>query len=124
METLRIVLYQNDPRAAQNLAVSLSQHFESVHVAGSCREVRLAVARQRADVLVLDLETSGPAEVERLHHEFPHLCIVGTHRLADDEIWTEALNRGASDICEPRQKDVVRSVLHSVSHGLGHHAAA
>jgi DNA-binding NtrC family response regulator len=124
METLRIVLYQNDPSAAQNLAVSLSQHFESVHLAGSYQEVRLAVARQRADVLVLDLETSGPAEVERLHHEFPRLCIVGTHRLADDEIWTEAVNRGASDICEPRQNDVVRSVLRSVSHSLTHHAAA
>ena len=78
----------------------------------------------RADALVLDLETSGPGEVEHLHHEFPGLCIVGTHRLADDEIWTEAVNRGASDICEPRQKDVVRSVLHSVSHGLTRHAAA
>ncbi|MGA7078139.1 MAG: hypothetical protein WBQ43_21640 [Terriglobales bacterium] len=124
METLRVVLYQNDLRTAQTLAVSLSQHFDSVHLAGSYEEVRLAVARQRADVLVLDLETSGPGEVERLHREFPGLCIVGTHRLADDEIWTEALNRGVSDICEPRQKDVVRSVLHSVSHGLTRHAAA
>jgi len=124
MEELRIVIYQNDPGAAQNLAVSLSQHFDSIHLAGSHEEVRLAVTRQCADVLVLDLETSGPGEVEHLHREFPGLCIVGTHRLADDELWTEAVNCGASDICEPRQKDVVRSVLHSVSHGLTRHAAA
>jgi DNA-binding NtrC family response regulator len=120
MEELRIVIYQNDPRAAQNLAVSLSQYFDSVHLAHSYEEVHLAVTRNRADVLVLDLETSGAGEVERIHHEFPSLCIVGTHRLADDELWTEAVNRGASDICEPRQQDVVRSVLHA----LTRHAAA
>jgi len=120
MEPLRVVLYQNDPRTAQTLAVSLSQHFDSVYLAHSYEEVRSAVSRQRAEVLVLDLETSGPGEVERLHREFPGLCIVGTHRLADDKLWAEAMSLGASDICEPRNSDVVRSV----SRGLRRHAAA
>jgi len=124
METLRVVLYQNDPRIAQVLAVSLSQHFDSVHLARTCEEVRPAVARHRAEALVLDLETSGPDEVDRLHREFPGLCIVGTHRLADDKLWAEAMSLGASDICEPRNDDVVRSLLHSVSRRLAHRAAA
>ena len=124
METLCVVLYQNDPRIAQVLAVSLSQHFDSVHLARTCEEVRPAVARHRAEALVLDLETSGPDEVDRLHREFPGLCIVGTHRLADDKLWAEAMSLGASDICEPRNDDVVRSLLHSVSQRLAHHAAA
>jgi len=124
METLCVVLYQNDPRVAQVLAVSLSQHFDSVHLACTCEEVRPAVARHRAEALVLDLETSGPDEVDRLHREFPGLCIVGTHRLADDKLWAEAMSLGASDICEPRNEDVVLSLLHSVSHRLAHHAAA
>ena len=124
MEPLCVVLYQNDPRIAQVLAVSLSQHFDSVHLARTCEEVRPAVARHRAEALVLDLETSGPDEVDRLHREFPRLCIVGTHRLADDKLWAEAMSLGASDICEPRNDDVVRSLLHSVSHRLVHHAAA
>jgi len=124
METLCVVVYQNDPRIAQVLAVSLSQHFDSVHLARTCEEVRPAVARHRAEALVLDLETSGPDEVDRLHREFPGLCIVGTHRLADDKLWAEAMSLGASDICEPRNDDVVRSLLHSVSHRLAHHAAA
>jgi hypothetical protein len=115
METLRVVLYQNDPRTAQILAVSLSQHFDSVYLARTCEEVRPTVARHRAEALVLDLETSGSGEVGRLHHEFPGLCIVGTHRLADDELWAEALNQGASDICEPRNSDVVRSILHELT---------
>jgi DNA-binding NtrC family response regulator len=124
METLCVVLYQNDPRTAQVLAVSLSQHFDSVHLARTCEEVRPAVARHRAEALVLDLETSGPDEVDRLHREFPGLCIVGTHRLADDKLWAEAMSLGASDICEPRNDDVVRSLLHSVSRRLAHRAAA
>ena len=111
MEPLSVVLYHNDPRTAQTLAVSLSQHFDSVYLAGTYQEVSPAVARHRAGVVVLDLETSGPDEVKRLHHEFPSLCIVGTHRLADDKLWAEAMSLGASDICEPRKDDVVRALL-------------
>lgn len=116
MEPLCVVLYQNDPRTAQTLAVSLSQHFDSVHLARTYQEVRPAVARHRAEAVVLDLETSGPDEVKHLHREFPELCIVGTHRLADDKLWTEALNLGASDICEPRNQDVVSSLLRGLTH--------
>ena len=116
MEALSVVLYQNDPRTAQTLAVSLSQRFESVYLARSFEEISPAVARHRAEALVLDLETSGPGEVERLHNEFPGLCIVGTHRLADDKLWAEAMSLGAADICEPRNDEVVRSVLHHLPH--------
>ncbi len=91
MEPLSVVLFQNDPRTAQALAVKLSQHFNSVHLARTYQDVCPAVARHRAEAVVLDLETSGPCEVEHLHREFPELCIVGTHRLADDKLWTEAL---------------------------------
>jgi hypothetical protein len=115
MEPLSVVLYQNDPRTAQTLAVSLSKHFNSVYLARSYEEIGPAVSRHRAEALVLDLETSGSGEVERLHHEFPSLCIVGTHRLADDKLWAEAMSLGASDICEPRNGDVVSSVLHHLT---------
>ena len=124
MEPLCVVVYQNDPSVAQVLAVSLSQHFQIVQLVRTCKEVRPAVARHRAEALVLDLETSGPDEVDVLHREFPDLCIVGTHRLADDKLWAEAMSLGASDICEPRNDDVVRSLLRFVSHRLAHHAAA
>jgi DNA-binding NtrC family response regulator len=116
MEPFSVVLYQNDPRTAQTLAVSLSQHFDSVYLACTYQDVPSAIARHRAEAVVLDLETSGPGEVERLHKQFPGLCIVGTHRLADDKLWTEAMSLGASDICEPRNSDVVRSLLHRLAH--------
>jgi hypothetical protein len=120
MEALSVVLYQNDPRTAQSLAVSLSQHFDSVHLVCSSTEVGPTVARHGAGAVVLDLETSGSSEVERLHRDFPKLCIVGTHRLADDKLWAEAMSLGASDICEPRTDHVV----HSLSRRLARHAAA
>jgi DNA-binding NtrC family response regulator len=118
MEPMSVVLYQNDARTAQILANSLSQHFESVHLARSHEELRPTIARNRAQVLVLDMEKSYWGEVERLHREFPSLSIVCTHRLADEELWTEALNKGAADICEPRQDEVVRSVMREHAHRL------
>jgi hypothetical protein len=120
MEPLSVVLYQKDPGTAKNLAVSLSKIFESVFVAATYDEIARNLAQHRAEAVVVDLETYGPGEVQRLHHDFPDLCIVGTHRLADDKLWAEAMTLGASDICEPRHGDVVRSLLHRRSR----HAAA
>lgn len=115
MEPLRVVLYQNDPGTAEVLAVGLSQHFESVYLAHSSAEAGLAISQHRAEALVLDLEAVDWSELERLRQKFPNLCIVGTHRLADEELWTVALNQGASDICEPRPDEVVRSVLQGLT---------
>jgi len=111
MKPLNLVVFHNDPRTAQALVGSLSRHFDSVDVASRYEEVRPAIKRNCADVLVFDLESSRSGEIRRLHHEFPSLCIVGTHRLADEQLWTEALEQGAADICEPRNDEVLRSVL-------------
>jgi DNA-binding NtrC family response regulator len=111
MASLNLVVYQNDPRTAQALAVCLAKHFDSVKLAHDYEEVRPAIKRNHADVLVFDLEASRSDELGRLHDEFPTLYIVGTHRLADEQLWAEALSQGASDVCEPRNEQVVHSVL-------------
>ena len=112
MEPLSIVLCQTDAKTAQFLAENLSQHVRSVHLAHTCDEIRRNIVRHRADVLVLDLENCGWSEVKRLRYEFPRLSIVCTHRLADNELWVEALNQGATDMCEPRNSDgILRSVM-------------
>jgi DNA-binding NtrC family response regulator len=111
MEQLNVVLYQDDAETAERLAASLSQYFPSIYLTHSRKEIRTALSRYRAEVLVLDVETSEDRELERLHHEFPGLYIVCTHRLANDELWTEALNQGAADLCVPwNTEDVVRSL--------------
>jgi DNA-binding NtrC family response regulator len=99
MQALSIVVFQSDPRLSQSLAGTLSLHYHSVHVAGSADELRTAIARYRAEVAVIDVEASCLDEVKLLHREFPGLSIVCTHRVADEEMWTAALNAGASDMC-------------------------
>jgi DNA-binding NtrC family response regulator len=117
MEPLNIVLYQHDAGIAHALAANLSRHFPSVHLTCSREEIRPAIARYRAEVLILDVEKSGSGELERLHQEFPGLCIVCTHRLADEELWAEALKQGAADMCLPwNTDDVVRSVMRERAH--------
>jgi len=99
MQALSIVVFQSDPRLAQSLAGTLSLHYHSVHVATSLDVVRMSIARYRADVAVVDVEASCLAEITQLHREFPGVSIVATHRVADEEMWTAALNAGASDMC-------------------------
>jgi DNA-binding NtrC family response regulator len=111
MEPLNVVLYQNDAETAERLAASLSRYFPAIHLTRSRQEVRPAISRYRAELLVLDVETSDDRELERLHGEFPGLYIVCTHRLANDQLWTEALSQGAADLCVPwNTEDVVRSL--------------
>ena len=116
MAPVNVVLYQYDPRTAQALASSLSQQSLSVHLARNGDELRPAIARNRAEVLVLDMEKFSTKEVEQIHKEFPGLSIVCTHRLADEELWAEALSHGAADVCPPQQDEVVRSVMREQAH--------
>ncbi|MFY9673882.1 MAG: hypothetical protein WB817_12170 [Terriglobales bacterium] len=116
MEPLSLVVYHNDPGTAQALMVSLSQHFAPVKLVKHYEEVSPTVARERAAVLVLDLEASQSDAIRHLHQKFPSLCIVATHRLADDRVWTEAMNQGAADVCQPRKEQVVDSVLRERRH--------
>jgi len=99
MQALTIIVYQSDSRLAQSLAATLSLHYHSVHVARSLDEVWTAIPKHRADVAVLDVESSSMNEVQRLHRQFPGVSIVCTHRVADEEMWAAALNAGASDMC-------------------------
>jgi DNA-binding NtrC family response regulator len=120
MEPLSLVIYHTDPRTAHSLEVGLSQHFGRVTLVNHYEEIRSVIARHRADILVLDLEVTRMDEVERLHQEFPSVSIVATHRLADEDLWTAAMNQGAADVCEPSHEQIVRSVMR----GREHHAAA
>ena len=99
MQALTILVFQRDPRLAQALASTLCLHFHSVHVISTMDDLRTATARYRADVAVLDIEQSCLADVAGLHRDFPGLSIVCTHRIADEEMWTAALDAGASDMC-------------------------
>jgi DNA-binding NarL/FixJ family response regulator len=102
------VVLESNPKLAQSLAGGLSSHFNSVHVTRNRDELRERVAKHRPEVVILDMEYSRLSDVSNLHHDFPSVPIVCTHRLPDEELWIAAIEAGASDVCP---SDDVHNVL-------------
>jgi len=118
-----VVVLESDPRLAQSLAGGLSSHFKSVHLTRSRDELRERIARNRPEVVILDMESSPLTDVRNLHRDFPTLPIVCTHRVPDEELWIAALEAGASDVCPVDDvPEVLSSVLRNVA--MAHNAAA
>ena len=99
MAPRNVVLLQSDNRTVQPLIAQLSTFFPSVREARSLGDLREDVAKHKAQVIIVDIESASFREVERLSHDFPGVCIVCNHRLADEQMWTMALNAGAADCC-------------------------
>jgi DNA-binding NarL/FixJ family response regulator len=104
------VVFERNPKLAQSLAGGLSSHFNAVHVTRTRDELRERVAKHRPEVVILDMEYSRLTDVSNLHHDFPSLPIVCTHRVPDEELWIAAIEAGASDVCP---SDDVQNVLSS-----------
>jgi len=117
-----IVVLEKDPRVARSLVGGLRPHF-SVDVTGSREELRDKVLRNHPEAVVLNIEYWRLTDVESLHHDFPQLPIVCTHRIPDEEMWMAALEAGAADVCA---SDDVGNLLTSVlrSTALSRSAAA
>jgi len=117
-----VVVLEKDPGVARSIAGGLRHHF-SVLVTGSREELRDNVERSRPEAVVLNIEYWRLTDVESLHHDFPTLPIVCTHRIPDEEMWMAALEAGACDVCPA---DDVGNVLTSVlrSTALSRTAAA
>lgn len=99
MQLFDVVLLQSDARVAQSLVTALSPAVSSVREVHSLKELRNSIAKHRAGIAILDMETAPLSEVEGLAREFPGASIVCTHRCADEEMWAAALNAGATDVC-------------------------
>jgi DNA-binding NtrC family response regulator len=100
MLSLNVVLAQHDPKATSSLINNLRGQCRAVTVSKK-DEVREEILRARADVAVLDLELFSLPEVQNICEEFKNVSVVCTHRLADEELWTNAMNAGAADCCLP-----------------------
>jgi DNA-binding NarL/FixJ family response regulator len=110
------VVLERNPRLAQSLAGGLSSHFNAIHLARSRDELRERVAKHRPEVVILDMEYSRLTDVSNLHHDFPSLPIVCTHRVPDEELWIAAMEAGASDVCPSDDvQNVLSSALRSVA---------
>jgi len=113
--TQRVVVLEKDPGVARSLAGGLRGHF-SVHLTRSREELREDVTRNQPQAVVLNLEHWRLTDVESLHQDFPHLPIVCTHRVPDEDMWMAALAAGASDVCPTNDVgNVLTSVLRSTA---------
>jgi DNA-binding NtrC family response regulator len=110
-----VIVLEKDPDVARLLIGGLKPRFD-VHVIRSREELHDHVARNHPEAVVLNIEDWRLADVASLHHDFPALPIVCTHRIPDEEMWMAALAAGASDVCPVDAVDVVlTSVLRSVA---------
>src|SRR5882762_11834226 len=114
-----VVVLEKNPKVARSLAGGLRPHFNSVHLTHSRDELRARVAKSCPEVVVLDIESSRLTDVRSLHHDFPALSIVCTHRIPDEEMWMAALQAGAADVCAASD---VENLLSSVLRECRSHA--
>jgi DNA-binding NtrC family response regulator len=116
MQPLHVVLLQNDSGAAQLIASALANTFTAVRRVQSLGELRSSIAKHCAGVAILDMEAASISDVEHLSREFPTARIVCTHRLADEDMWTAAVNAGAADIFPPSDtRGILRAALQNAS---------
>ena len=114
-----VVVAEKDPTVARSLAGGLRPHF-SVQVIHSREELRERIARNHPEAVVLNIEHWRLTDVESLHHDFPEVPIVCTHRIPDEEMWMAALEAGASDVCPADDAGIVlSSVLRSMAASRG-----
>jgi len=114
-----VVVLEKDPRVGRSLAGGLRPHF-SVQLINSREELRDQLAHSHPEAVVLNIEQWMLTDVERLHHDYPKLPIVCTHRIPDEEMWMAALEAGASDICPTDDAaGVLTSVLRSMEISRG-----
>jgi DNA-binding NarL/FixJ family response regulator len=112
MQPLHVVLLQGDAKVTQGLVSALANTFSSVREVQTLGELRASIAKHRAVIAILDMEAASISDVEHLSREFPTACIVCTHRLADERLWTAALSAGAADVCPPSDtQGILRAAL-------------
>ncbi|PSH03279.1 MAG: hypothetical protein CXZ00_13190 [Acidobacteria bacterium] len=108
MPSPTVVIAQNDPDVAQELANDLHAHFARIVMASGVAELRALLLRHEARLAVLDVDLIDIDEIRELANTFYDLTIVCTHRSPDERMWMAALNAGAAEFC---LADDIRSIL-------------
>jgi DNA-binding NarL/FixJ family response regulator len=81
------------------MAATLSKSFSSIDAIHSIDKLQKSMTEHRPAVVIIDLEMVSMNDVKRLCSDFSDVKVICTHRLADDEMWTQALSAGAVDVC-------------------------
>ena len=112
MQWPNVVIANSDATRAALLAKGLREHSKTLMTAGSPEELHSAVLKNRADVVIADLETVSLDDVRQLRNEIKSINVVCTHRVPDEQMWAAALDAGAGDCCCTSDvEDVVRAAF-------------
>jgi hypothetical protein len=106
-----VVILQDDPARAQNLASQIRSISDVVFVAQSLAEFQTIASQFPIPIGVLDL---GLVSFEEIVHLRLHLGmeIVCTHRTPDEVMWTEAMDAGALDCCFNDDGQAICGAIH------------
>ena len=99
MQSINVVLAHRDSALLQSLTPSSHKEFLSFVTVNTASDAGEAIARLRARLAIVDLEVVSFFELDGLCREFPATAFVTTHRLADDDMWSQSLAAGAVDCC-------------------------
>ena len=121
MQSRTVVLLGGDVKVAPSLVSALTRTFSSVQEVQSLGELRNRIARNRAEVAILDMESAPLSEIQLLSQDFPGAYIVCTHRVADEEMWAAALQAGAADVCPSSD---IASIVHAALGNAGRQRSA
>lgn len=112
MQRPNVVIANSDPTRSALLAKGLREYANQVVITNSSAELQNAISKNRADVVIADLETMAIENIRQLRSDFGNLNVVCTHRVPDEEMWASSLEAGASDCCASSDvDDVVRAAL-------------
>ena len=123
MEHASILVVDDDPLAAEYMALALRDRFPLVHTAAGAGEALESMTRQLPCLVITDLrmpEMDGLELLAVFREQWPEIpCIVVT---VEDQVETavEALQKGAADyLVKPVPPDVLRNMaLRALHHGV------
>jgi hypothetical protein len=121
MRPLTVIVAHPDIAAAATLAASLQPHFKCIFAIDGAEDMRDAIVRRRANLVIVDLDLMSLGEIAGMRREFPSACFVCTHREATEDMVASARAAG----CEGcwRCSDV-RSIVLAASQNAGRWSAS
>jgi hypothetical protein len=121
MPESNFILLQGNADIERQLLSALSHASGHVHATRCMDQLREQIEKTRVNGVVVDMETVSLGEIEKFVRDFPGVTLVCNHRIADDELWTAAMNVGATDCCDSRD---MRGILSALRTPRRLHAAA
>ncbi|MGA8153998.1 MAG: hypothetical protein WB952_23815 [Terriglobales bacterium] len=105
-----IVILQNDPACAENLASQIKSVSEAVFIVHSLRELQALASQFPIAIGLLDLGLVSCQEIMHLRGQLG-MEIVCTHHTPDEIMWTEAMDAGALDCCFDDDGPAIRRAI-------------